>query len=124
MIRNKRILVVGDIMLDIYYIGDVARISPEAPVPVFRKKSERCVLGGAANVAANLVAANQKVAVMSMVGNDQNGQRLLNLFSDKNVDAKMVLNYPRKTSVKTRFFAANHQQVMRLDVEETPPITL
>lgn len=122
-IRYKSILVVGDVMLDTYYIGDVARISPEAPVPVFRKKSERCVLGGAANVAANLLAANQKVAVMSIVGNDQSGQKLLNLFADKNVDAKMVLSFPRKTTVKTRFLAANHQQVMRLDVEDTDPIT-
>lgn len=122
-IGKKNILIVGDVMLDTYFMGDVARISPEAPVPVFRKKSERCVLGGAANVAANLVAANQKVAVMSMVGNDQNGQILLNLFSENNVDAKMVLSFPRKTTVKTRFLAANHQQVMRLDIEDTDPIT-
>lgn len=56
-LRTKSILVVGDIMLDNYFIGDVKRISPEAPVPVFLKKTERSVLGGAANVAANLVAA-------------------------------------------------------------------
>lgn len=122
-IRNKSILVVGDVMLDTYYYGDVSRISPEAPVPVFKKKTEKCVLGGAANVAANLVSANQQVAVMSVIGDDANGLQLKSLFAEKGVDSELVLPISRKTTVKTRFLASNHQQLMRLDVEDTEPIT-
>lgn len=122
-IHNKSILVVGDVMLDTYYYGDVSRISPEAPVPVFKKKTEKCVLGGAANVAANLVSANQRVAVMSVIGDDTNGLQLKSLFEEKGVDAKMVLPITRRTTVKTRFLASNHQQLMRLDVEDTEPVT-
>lgn len=122
-IHKKNILVAGDAMLDSYYFGEVNRISPEAPVPVFRKKTEKNVLGGAANVAANLVAANQNVSMMSMVGDDNNGQLLLNLLAQKKVTSELVVTSPRKTTVKTRFLATNHQQVMRLDVEDTNPIT-
>ena len=117
------ILVVGDVMLDNYYVGDVRRISPEAPVPVFRKRSERSVLGGAANVAANLVAANQQVSMMSIVGNDDNGRRLMAQFSEQGVDAKLVSKLQRSTTIKTRFLADNNQQIMRLDVEDTDAIT-
>jgi len=70
-IQAKNILVIGDVMLDTYYTGDIKRISPEAPVPVFRKSSEWSVLGGAANVAANLIAAGQNVFIMSIIGNDK-----------------------------------------------------
>lgn len=122
-VRNKHILVVGDVMLDNYYVGDVRRISPEAPVPVFRKKSERSVLGGAANVAANLVAANQQVSMMSIIGNDDNGRRLMAQFSEQGVDAKLVSKLQRSTTIKTRFLADNNQQILRLDVEDTDAIT-
>lgn len=122
-IHKKNILVAGDAMLDSYYFGEVNRISPEAPVPVFRKKTEENVLGGATNVAANLVAANQNVSMMSMVGDDNNGQLLLNLLVNNKITSELVVTLPRKTTVKTRFLAANHQQVMRLDVEDTNPIT-
>ena len=122
-IRNRHILVVGDVMLDNYYVGDVRRISPEAPVPVFRKRTERSVLGGAANVAANLVAANQQVSMMSIVGNDDNGRRLMAQFSEQGVDAKLVSKLQRSTTIKTRFLADNNQQILRLDVEDTDAIT-
>lgn len=122
-IKAKHILVVGDVMLDRYYVGDVRRISPEAPVPVFRKQSERSVLGGAANVAANLVAANQQVAMMSILGKDANGQSVRHLFDDLGIDASLVANMQRSTTIKTRFLANNNQQLMRLDVEDTDPIT-
>ena len=80
IIQSKNILVIGDVMLDTYYTGEVKRISPEAPVPIFRKESERSVLGGAANVAANLVATMQNVSVMAVVGNDIVGEKLKDLF--------------------------------------------
>lgn len=118
-VEKKSILVIGDVMLDIYYTGDVKRISPEAPVPVFRKKSERSVLGGAANVAANLVAADQKVSMVTMIGKDDAGLKLKKTFDEKGINTELVLVLDRNTTVKTRFLASNNQQVIRLDVEDT-----
>ncbi len=74
LLKRKKILVIGDVMLDMYYSGDVKRISPEAPVPVFRKKAERFVLGGAANVASNLIAAGQTVSILTIIGDDDMGK--------------------------------------------------
>ncbi len=118
-VNSKNILVIGDVMLDTYFNGEVKRISPEAPVPVFRKKSERSVLGGAANVAANLVAADQKVSMMAMVGKDETGTRLREIFESQGINTDLIISLDRKTTEKTRFLAGNHQQVMRLDVEDT-----
>ena len=118
-IKRKAILVVGDVMLDQYYEGSVKRISPEAPVPVFQKKGERYVLGGAANVAANLIAAGQSVSMMSIIGNDDAGSRIVRMFEENGVDTALIYRTKRNTTVKTRFVASNNQQVMRLDVEDT-----
>ncbi len=122
-IKSKNILVVGDVMLDNYYIGDVRRISPEAPVPVFRKHSERSVLGGAANVAANLITANQKVSMLTMVGDDNEGKILMSHFKEKGISSNLVAILHRRTTIKTRFLADNNQQILRLDVEDTDVIT-
>lgn len=121
-ILSKNILVAGDVMLDTYYNGDVIRISPEAPVPVFRKKGERSVLGGAANVAANLVAAGQNVFMMAMVGNDENGDKLIKALKNQEINTEFILSVNRHTTEKTRFLASNNQQVLRLDVEDTEPL--
>ena len=121
-IKKHNILVIGDVMLDTYFTGDVKRISPEAPVPIFRKKKERSVLGGAANVAANLVAAGQNVSMMAMVGNDETGERLRAIFNEQGVDTSLVISLNRSTTEKTRFLASNNQQVLRLDVEDTFPL--
>ncbi len=122
-IQAKNILAIGDVMLDTYYTGDVKRISPEAPVPVFRKKGERSVLGGAANVAANLIAAGQKVSVMAMVGNDDVGEKLKGIFEKQGINTDLILPLDRHTTEKTRFLASNNQQVLRLDVEDTDPLS-
>ena len=122
-IEKMNILVIGDVMLDTYYNGDVSRISPEAPVPVFRKRSERCVLGGAANVAANLVAANQNVYMMTIVGNDENGNKLIKMFENQQINTELIVTLERNTTVKTRFVATNNQQVLRLDVEDTEELS-
>ena len=110
-------------MLDTYYNGDVKRISPEAPVPVFRKRTERHVLGGAANVAANLVAAGQNVSVMAIIGNDNPGQLLKENFWQQDINTELLVTLNRHTTEKTRFLAANNQQVIRLDVEDTSPLS-
>ncbi len=117
-IKKKKIIVIGDIMLDEYYLGDVKRISPEAPVPVFNKKDHYCSMGGAANVAQNLIAANQNVSIISVVGNDKQGQQLLGLLQDSGIDtSSIILSSNRCTTVKTRFLAENGQQLMRVDEE-------
>lgn len=122
-IEAKHILVIGDVMLDTYFTGDVKRISPEAPVPVFRKKKERSVLGGAANVAANLISAGQRVSVMAVVGKDKTADRLKQRFLDQGIDISLLFTLDRSTTEKTRFLAANNQQVLRLDVEDTTPLS-
>ena len=122
-IRPGKILVAGDIMLDTYFTGDVKRISPEAPVPVFRKDKERSVLGGAANVIANLYAAEQAVSVMSFTGNDDAGDEIAEWFERMHVNTELLFRLKdRKTTVKTRFLAGNNQQVMRMDIEDSSPI--
>ena len=121
-VKAKSILVVGDVMLDTYYNGEVTRISPEAPVPVFRKVSEQSVLGGAENVAANLVAAGQKVSILTIVGEDESGKKLLQNFADKKIDTTLVRKLKRNTTVKIRFMADNNQQVLRLDIEDTEKV--
>lgn len=122
-IQRKSILVVGDIMLDTYFNGSVKRISPEAPVPVFRKRGEYSTLGGAANVAVNLAAAGQRVSVLSMVGNDEAGRKLKETFAEQGIEADLVFTFDRRTTEKVRFLASNNQQVMRLDVEDTSPLS-
>ena len=122
-IEEKNILVIGDVMLDTYYQGDVSRISPEAPVPIFQKKSEHSVLGGAANVAANLVAAGQKTYIMTIIGKDEAGNRLKRIIEKQGIDTSLVFVLDRKTTVKTRFLANNNQQVLRLDIEDLDDIT-
>lgn len=124
LVKSRRILVVGDVMLDNYYSGEVKRISPEAPVPVFKKTSERSVLGGAANVAANLKSANQDVAMMTIIGHDDNGETLLRRFNEKYISTDLIEKTDRGTTIKTRLLAdGNNQQLLRLDVEDTEPIS-
>lgn len=119
--RNK-ILVIGDIMLDSYFMGAVDRISPEAPVPVFKKLTQRSVLGGAANVAVNLVAAGQDVALLSVIGNDSKGDFLLSLLTGAHINSQFVIKTPRLTTEKVRLIANGHQQVLRLDIEDVKDI--
>ncbi len=116
-IHRKNILVVGDVMLDQYYFGSVSRVSPEAPVPVLRKDTRKCVLGGAANVAANLAAGGQNAFVMSVVGEDEAGDILLGLLAQAGIDASLTIRQSRSTTVKTRFVADGHQQLLRMDTE-------
>ncbi len=122
-IQAKNILVIGDVMLDTYYTGDIKRISPEAPVPVFRKSSEWSVLGGAANVAANLIAAGQNVFIMSIIGNDEKGKQLKSEFEKQGINTEHIYLLNRHTTEKIRFLASNNQQVLRLDIENTDPLT-
>jgi D-beta-D-heptose 7-phosphate kinase/D-beta-D-heptose 1-phosphate adenosyltransferase len=120
--RRRRILVVGDLMLDRYLWGDVPRISPEAPVPVLRLARETEVAGGAANVARNLVGLGLQVRLAGVTGDDEQRGRLLRLLAEQGVETDGVLPDPaRPTTTKTRI-VGDHQQMLRIDAERAAPL--
>src|SRR5947209_15597297 len=115
---SKRILVIGDLMLDEFVWGKVGRISPEAPVPVVQVTGESFYPGGAANVARNLREFVQDVAVIGMLGKDRSGQQLRELLTAQNIDTSNAIeDETLSTIVKTRIIAL-HQQVVRVDREK------
>lgn len=119
-IETKRVLVIGDIMLDKYSFGSTKRISPEAPVPVLLKESEKVVLGGAANVAVNLEKARQEVSIMSVIGNDKEGEEIKEILENNGISTQLLVkDNKRKTTVKTRFIGQNNVQMLRVDSEDT-----
>lgn len=121
-LKNVKILVIGDCILDRYFVGEVNRISPEAPVPVFDLKNIYFSLGGAANVAANLRGLNVKVELMGVVGKDENGEILKDLAKKEGIGIKGILeDSSRPTTVKTRIIAQS-QQLLRIDKEERKSI--
>lgn len=114
---DVHVLVVGDVMLDVYLRGGASRISPEAPVPVVRVLDDWRALGGAANVAANLVALGSRVSLVGLVGRDSGGEALRSTARALGVDASGLVEDPaRPTTVKTRILVG-HQQVARYDQE-------
>ncbi len=118
---DGNVLVVGDAMLDQYVSGSVERISPEAPVPVLRVESETNALGGAANVAAGIVALGARCRLVATVGEDDAGQILHDLLASVGVQPDdLVLDPGRPTTQKTRIIA-RHQQVLRVDRETIAP---
>lgn len=120
-LRGGRVVVVGDVMLDVFVFGEVTRISPEAPVPVVRVTQETERLGGAANVALNVKSLGGKVALVGVVGGDLAGAHLAKASRAHGVDARLVALPGRATTVKTRVMAHQHQMV-RTDREVTEPI--
>lgn len=115
--RGKRVVVVGDVMLDVYLQGDVERISPEAPVPVVRVRERRYALGGAANVAANVAAAGARPLLVAAVGADDAGARLRKMLRAIGADDRALIDTMRPTTAKTRL-VARAQQMLRVDEEE------
>ena len=116
---RARILVVGDVMLDRYWFGDVARISPEAPVPVVKVERVEERPGGAANVARNCAALGARVALLSVVGADEAGQSLARLLADSNIDTSLHEDAQLNTTVKLRVIG-RQQQLLRIDFENSP----
>ncbi len=114
---SLKMLVLGDVMLDEFVWGEVERISPEAPVPVVEVKRESLLLGGAANVAANIRALGGQVVLCGLVGVDRAGEQLTSLLSQKGIAGGLVATDARPTTVKTRIVARG-QQVVRVDREE------
>lgn len=120
---TKRILVVGDLMLDEFVWGKVGRISPEAPVPVVQVTGESFFPGGAANVARNLREFVNHIAVVGIVGKDRGGRQLRKLLDEQKIDTGGTIEDPDfQTIVKTRVIA-HHQQVVRVDREQIRPPT-
>ena len=120
--NGLRILVIGDVMLDAYVMGKVNRISPEAPVPIVSLENEDARIGGAGNVALNLLALGAKPIICGVIGEDSSGDKLLNLFEKNGISTDgLVKSMVRKTTVKTRVIS-NKQQLLRIDSESTFPL--
>jgi rfaE bifunctional protein kinase chain/domain len=116
---TKRVLVIGDVMVDAYLMGKVNRMSPEAPVPIVDlfEKDER--IGGAGNVALNLAALGASPIICSVIGKDAEGERLIHLFNEANIATDGIYaSSNRRTTVKTRVLS-NNQQLLRIDAEDT-----
>lgn len=119
---GRRVLVLGDVMLDHYLWGRCERISPEAPVPVVDVQRESTSLGGAGNVAANLAALGAEPALVGVMGDDPHAQKMLDAFAERGVDTRALVRDPgRPTTFKTRILAQN-QQVVRADWESRAPV--
>lgn len=117
--EKGRILVIGDIMIDRFIWGKVSRISPEAPVPVVLVEKETFLLGGAANVVNNIRALGGKVSACGVVGNDENGRKILEDLVSRGIQTEGIfVEEGRQTTVKTRIIA-HQQQVVRIDRETT-----
>ena len=117
-----QILCVGDVMLDRFVYGSVKRVSPEAPIPLVRIEQETVMLGGAGNVVRNLVALGAKCTFVSVIGHDDGGTKLTDLIGElDNVEAYLLRESNRPSTIKTRYMAAG-QQLLRADRETNAPL--
>jgi rfaE bifunctional protein kinase chain/domain len=122
-IEHARVLVVGDIMLDRYWFGEVERISPEAPVPVVRVVKREDRLGGAANVARNIVALGAHATLAGFIGEDEAAASVRQLLSEAEIEAHMITDAAHPTTLKMRVLGMQ-QQLLRIDFEEKPTVAL
>jgi len=123
LLSNAKVLCIGDLMLDRFVAGEVERISPEAPIPVFRISGETKMLGGAGNVACNLSALGAVTEFIAATGDDAAAADVTELFrAEPAITPHLLLDKDRSTSIKTRFVAA-HQQMMRADHETVFPLS-
>lgn len=113
--ENVKILIIGDIILDHYLYGKVNRINPEAPVPIVEIQSEKYILGGAANVAANVASLSGNPTLLGFIGEDEAGEKIIELTKKEGI--KFIPNYTNQTIEKTRITSGNHH-LIRIDKEE------
>jgi rfaE bifunctional protein kinase chain/domain len=118
-LASARVLVVGDVMLDRYWFGDVNRISPEAPVPVVHVQRQEDRLGGAANVARNAAALGASTGLLCVVGHDEPGERIVELLKDSGVVPHLERDPELPTTIKLRVLS-RQQQLLRMDFEKMP----
>ena len=116
---RSAVLVVGDVMLDRYWFGDVDRISPEAPVPVVRISRSDERLGGAANVARNLASLRAPATLIGVIGDDEPGRRIESLARTAGIDARLSRDAQADTIIKLRVIG-RQQQLLRIDFEKPP----
>lgn len=122
--KNKKVLVVGDLILDHYIFGQAERISPEAPVPVVWANRESFLGGGAVNVANNLVSLGADVYLCGVIGEDEFGKKLIEIIKKRKIKAQLIVkDKKRPTTIKTRI-VATHQQVVRVDWESREFLSL
>ena len=116
-LKSVRVLCVGDLMLDRYVYGEVSRISPEAPIPVFRVVRESAMLGGAGNVARNITALGATVSLVAVVGDDPPGLELTAMVgAEDGVEPYLMVERDRPSTIKTRYIA-DANQLLRADRE-------
>lgn len=118
-IRDKKILVAGDLMLDRYWFGEVNRISPEAPVPIVRVVNKEDRLGGAANVARNVISLGAQATLVGVVGVDEGGERIIMLAEDMGINPVLSMDQQISTTLKMRILGRK-QQMLRVDFEHPP----
>ncbi len=118
-LHNTQVLVVGDVMLDRYWYGAVDRISPEAPVPVVRVTREEERLGGCGNVAFNVISLGAQASLLSVVGEDENGDKLVKQLEKSGIHAHLDRDAQLQTTVKLRIIG-RQQQLLRADFESEP----
>lgn len=118
-LSQVRLLVVGDVMLDRYWFGEVSRISPEAPVPVVKVERMEERLGGAANVARNAASLGARTTLLSVVGDDDAGRALSRLLTESEIAADLKIDRQIDTTVKLRVIG-RQQQLLRIDFETAP----
>ncbi len=120
---GRRLLCIGDVMLDRYIYGSVERVSPEAPIPVFRIERETAMLGGAGNVIRNILALGARARLVAAIGDDAAGAEVRDLLgAGDGLSFALVTDATRQTSIKTRFLASS-QQILRADRETVAPLS-
>ncbi len=122
-VASARVLVIGDLMLDRYWFGEVERISPEAPVPVVHVARKEDRLGGAANVARNIVALGATVTLAGIVGQDEPADRMRELIREAGIEATLLEDPKHPTTLKMRVLG-RQQQLLRIDFEQRPSASL
>ncbi len=115
---KSKILVIGDLMLDSFFYGESKRISPEAPVPVIHKKNLEFVLGGAANVCNNIVALSSNASIIGVLGDDKEGEIILNLLSENKIFSKNVFIDKKFSTILKERILSNKIQIARIDRED------
>lgn len=121
-IKATKVLVLGDVMLDLYIRGEVERISPEAPVPILVEKSREYSLGGAGNVAANIATLGSKVTLLGVVGNDAEGRMIKKVCLESGIIPRFVSTPKHPTTLKMRIVSGHHQ-LSRVDREHIDSVT-
>ncbi|THD81020.1 MAG: D-glycero-beta-D-manno-heptose 1-phosphate adenylyltransferase [Phenylobacterium sp.] len=120
---GRRVVCVGDLMVDRFVYGEVTRVSPEAPIPVLARTRELVMLGGAGNVARNVAALGGAVALVGVIGGDAEGHEAMRLVGEETaVEGYLITDGERPTTLKTRFVSAN-QQLLRVDLEASRAVT-